>query len=186
MKSFGQICLRTIEKYMCATVRAPVRKKPKKDGSRRNATLKYTLTYISQVIPGCKVMYLNTICLREWSVRSWTLKSDHNMSLSTVKELLQRPKRKDLFEEDRTFFRDFLSKLNKLPSHYCWKNTNRLYLKQIFQSYSDLFNAYKVKCNKNSKTPMSKNGSGNEHFYFPSKKGSVRHVLYAQKLKRAI
>lgn len=79
-------------------------------------------------------MYLNTLCLDEWSARSWVLKTEEGMSNSQDIEISSKPKRYDLFEDNRNFLKMFFTELNKLLSYYCRKNTDREYLEQIFQS----------------------------------------------------
>lgn len=86
------------------------------------------------------------LSLGEWSVRSWAMKVEEDISFSTELEVVSRPKRKDIFEKDRDFLKLFLTKLNKLPSHYFGKTTDRLYLEQIFQSRVDVYKIYEKRC----------------------------------------
>lgn len=46
------------------------------------------------------------------------------------------------------FLKSFLKSLAKLPSHYCRKNSTRLYLEPIFKSMGELYGIYKDTCNE--------------------------------------
>jgi hypothetical protein len=46
---------------------------------------------------------------------------------------------------------NFLDKLPKLPSHYCRKVTNKLYLEETFKTVSDVYNLYKKQCESSLK-----------------------------------
>lgn len=143
--------------FVVNTVRVCYTKRPSKkiETSRRSQTLSYSFVINNQSIPVCKKMYLNTLSIGEWSVRSWTMKYENGMANSNQSEISNREKREDIFENDRRFLNEFLQNLNKLPSHYCRKDTNRMYLEQSFQSWSDLYRAYKEQCQEKGQNPMS-------------------------------
>lgn len=141
--------------FVAATVKVCDRKRPDKDNSRRSITLKYHLILNNTHLPVCKLMYLNTLSLGEWSVRSWTLSANNGMVKSAEVEVSLRPKREDIFKEDRKFLEEFLTHLNKLPSHYCRKDTDQLYLEQYFQSWNDLFRVYEKHCKDENRKVLS-------------------------------
>lgn len=142
--------------YVANTIKVFDKKKPVNETSRRSVTLKYHLIVNNSLhVPVCKTMYLNTLCLGEWSARSWALKAEEGMSTSTAVEVSSRPKRHDAFEEDRIFLKSFLTELNKLPSHYCRKDTDRMYLEQSFQSWNDLFKVYVKRCEDENRKVLS-------------------------------
>lgn len=123
--------------------------------SRRKLTFKYTLKVNNENVPVCKSMYLGTLALGEWSVRSWAMENQNGMNESIDHKVSNREPRLNIFKEDGEFLGNFLKNLNKLPSHYCRKDTDRLYLEQVFQSVSDLYRAYCKFCAENGKTPLS-------------------------------
>ena len=141
--------------FVANTVRTGERKRPIETESRRSITLRYNLVVNNVPVPVCKRMYLNTLSLGEWSVRSWAMKAEEGISSSTDLEVALRPKRKDIFEGDRNFLKLFLTELNKLPSHYCRKTTDRLYLEQIFQSWVDVYKIYEKRCEEESHKVLS-------------------------------
>ncbi|XP_030752314.1 uncharacterized protein LOC115879560 [Sitophilus oryzae] len=141
--------------FVATTVQVCPRKRPEADNSRRSVTLKYHLILNDAHIPVCKLMYLNTLNLGEWSARSWALSANNGMIKSNEVDVSLRSKRKDIFKEDREFLEAFLGKLNKLPSHYCRKDTQQLYLEQTFQSWNDLFKVYQKQCADNNRNVLS-------------------------------
>lgn len=50
---------------------------------------------------------------------------------------------------------NWFSSLAKMPSHYCRKKTNRLYLEGPFMHKSEVFELYKSKCTEDSIIPLS-------------------------------
>lgn len=120
--------------FVATTVKVCSKKRPETENSRRSVTLRYHLVLKNTHLPVCKLMYLKTLSLGEWSVRSWALSANNGMVKSDEVEVSTRFKRKDIFKDDREFLEAFLTKLNKLPSHYCRKDTEQLYLEQTFQS----------------------------------------------------
>lgn len=139
--------------FVCNSVKSAVPKRPKKkdDVSRRSQTYHYELTGL----PICKKMYLSTLALGEWSVRNWVSGSENGMTESSENRVSKRKKRLDIHLESTQFLRQFLDNLNKLPSHYCRKDTGKLYLEQIFQSYAQLHRVYVGMCHEENKTPLS-------------------------------
>lgn len=148
------------KQYFSSSVKKAEVKRPKyqldDNASHRTITLQYNLTIRDVAVPVCKTMFLNTLCLGEWSVRDWVHRSNYGMNESTEYSVRNRPKRHDNFEENTSLLKTFLEQLNKLPLHYCRKDTSKLYLEQSFQSYQQLYNEYIRYCNENSSKPLSK------------------------------
>ncbi|KAG5861841.1 hypothetical protein JTB14_002408 [Gonioctena quinquepunctata] len=105
---------------------SPKRPRISNETSRRTGTLQYEVNVNNKAIRVCKKMYLNTLCLGEWSVRNWASESINGMSNSSKNKVSKRQKRKDIHEESRQFLREFLENLHKLPSHYCRKDTEKM------------------------------------------------------------
>lgn len=143
--------------YVGNTVRICEKKRTSKglENSRRSRTLNYFFTIGNKSMPVCKKFYLNTLNLGEWSARSWAIKSENGMNNSDATEMRMHEKRQDVFEKERKFLIDFLNNLNKLPSHYCRRDTERLYLEQTFQSWTDLYKVYKQQCEEKGQNLMS-------------------------------
>ena len=140
--------------FVCNTVTLKESKNKTPD-SRRKTTLKYTLKVNHQIIPVCKKMYLNTTGLGEWSVRNWVLKSTDGVVERQKSTVLSRRKRKNIHEESSEYLREFLRSFNKLPAHYCRKETSKECLEQNFQSMAQLHREYEKQCNINGKGCLS-------------------------------
>nr|CAH7729980.1 unnamed protein product [Callosobruchus chinensis] len=99
-------------------------------------------------------MFLKTLAVKEWSVRNWVEKSKYGIVPNVT--------RTDRRFSSRTTQNDkvistFLDKLPKIPSHYCRKDTKKMYLEQDFSSYSDLYKAYIEYSNEENTSPASRN-----------------------------
>lgn len=122
--------------------------------SRRSSSLFYRLNLGQETVPVCKNMFLKTLGLKEWSVKSWVEKSQYGV-LPNVTQSDQRFSPRTT-ENDKTIS-TFLEKLPKLPSHYCRKDTKKLYLEQDFCSYSDLYKAFIQYSKEENVNPASRN-----------------------------
>ena len=85
---------------------------------KRNNTLVFTLKGAGERKRVCKEMFLSTTGVKKWWV------------LNTV---TGEEKRKEVPEQKQTsdgltFIKDYLERLPKMPSHYCRKDTQKLYL----------------------------------------------------------
>lgn len=108
----------------------------------RNSTITLFLKIENEVLPVCKKMFLQTLDLKEWSVRNWISNScngsgiiispDHQKNISKVG---RKPNKNKGMTQ-------FFDNLPKLPSHYCRSNTNKLYLESFFESKVSVFKAY--------------------------------------------
>lgn len=142
--------------------------------SRRLTTLKYHLNVNSAYVPVCKLSFLNTLGIKEGIVRSWVQIEDVEMHSSAEFIKLEKP----AVLRDRTDTKSvvmFLDQLNKLPSHYCRKQTSKLYLEQNFTSYKEVYDAYKEFCSveslslKSRTTMMNQFRQKNLALYIPKK-----------------
>ncbi|XP_036322550.1 uncharacterized protein LOC118736606 [Rhagoletis pomonella] len=107
-----------------------------KNESRRSNTLTYHLRLNNDRLRVCKNMFLNTLSLKEWTVRSWTILPAGKRPFPVTKDPNLSLK--------RTFVKQFLDSLPKLPSHYCRASSNKLYLEPVFNTQSQLYNTYKI------------------------------------------
>lgn len=80
-------------------------------------------------------MFLATFGLEEWQVRNWVEQSNHGMTevnrrQDTKEDTVRRP--------SKVLMVFFLENLNKMPSHYCRRDSDNLYLEQSFANVTDL------------------------------------------------
>ncbi|XP_046981060.1 uncharacterized protein LOC124547424 [Schistocerca americana] len=131
----------------------PTKRPGKNTGeSRRKGPLIYHLINEMGKHKVCNKIFLNSLGIKEWTVRYRMGNSTHGMSPDTESS---RPRIKQTKKEDeRTFMKEFLESLPKLPSHYCRKSSSKLYLKPVLQS-KKLCRLYMEKCHAEKVSPLS-------------------------------
>ncbi|CAG9772313.1 unnamed protein product [Ceutorhynchus assimilis] len=144
--------------FVCHTVtkESPKQRKTENNESRRSGTLRYTLKAGKENISVCKKMVLSTLGLREWQVNNWV---DH--SKYGINEGKKNQKKSEgilgSFRVPNEFMNTFIDNLNKLPSHYCRKDTNKMYLEQSFTTITELYNVYVNAAKESNHKAMSQN-----------------------------
>lgn len=128
--------------------------------SRRSASLFYHLKPQNNLerVRVCKAMFLNSLCVGEWMIRNWVLQNKkhrqddknvnndaHEQDDEDVETENTAPTRKEkCSSNERKLVTDFFNNLPKLESHYCRKDTNKLYLEPQWQSKAQLFREYQL------------------------------------------
>lgn len=102
--------------------------------SHRKYTIEYNLKFTDgRVYPVCKNNFLSTIGLKEWSVLNWGTPSTKSARLlQTEVKLINKPARKTTVRGGQVLLEQFLDDLPKLPSHYCRKSSQNIYLEPMF------------------------------------------------------
>lgn len=102
----------------------------------------------------CKKMFLGTLGLKEDMVHDWLANTEHGLKIRSAEEVQSLKTRSDrtLKIEKRNYLRQWFEILPKISSHYCRKDTNKLYLEQLFQSKVDLYRVYQDYCKSNGKS----------------------------------
>lgn len=124
--------------------------------SRRKTSLKFYLPNQGGKTRVCKLMFLRTIGMSDWFVLQ-ALKETQNYD-DIVKKTPSEDEdsidgRKHLRKTIKVVgtkmegLHQFLDSLPKMESHYCRKNTNRLYfLEPLFQTKTEVYKLYKKHC----------------------------------------
>ncbi|VEN40009.1 unnamed protein product [Callosobruchus maculatus] len=116
---------------------------------KKTVTLNYHLKKDNKRLSVCKLMFLNTLGIGEWSAREWALKGQHKSSLNVKKcKVPLKPKGNEHLES-------FLNELPKIPSHYCRAQSSKLYLEPIFKSQKEVFDVYVENCAESKIKPLS-------------------------------
>lgn len=129
--------------------------------SRRSFTYEYFLRVNSEFKQVCKKMFLSTLGLKEWMVSQWCSENTHGMHSPRVvlnaKRKLERPKPESvqIVERQKLFLKTFLENLPKMPSHYCRKDSKKLYLETDFGSKANIHRIYTKHCEDNSEEALS-------------------------------
>lgn len=116
------------------------------ENSRRTGTFNYFLRKIdNSKLKVCKKMFLGTMGLKEDMVQDWIKKTEHGINVTS------KPPREDtkISVEKRKKLREFFDSLSKMPSHYCRRDSTKLYLEQFFQTKQALYREYKNYCDEN-------------------------------------
>ncbi|CAG9763604.1 unnamed protein product [Ceutorhynchus assimilis] len=121
--------------------------------SRRNESMFYSLNIGDRNVQVCKKMFLGTLGLKEWMVSNWV----NNSTYGTEKTTSKRNSARLVNEESVEFLKSFLDNLPKLPSHYCRKETKKLYLQETFGSFSELHKLYQQHCDSSNQKGLSRN-----------------------------
>ncbi|GFO49133.1 hypothetical protein PoB_007563800 [Plakobranchus ocellatus] len=93
-------------------------------------------------------MFLNAAGLKKW----WVLNT-------VIEDVPSNPKETQSghqVSDDMNFVKEFLERLPKMLSHYCQKDTHKLYLEPVFQSYSDIYREYLKIYDEEGKQKMSR------------------------------
>ncbi|XP_047116761.1 uncharacterized protein LOC124797698 [Schistocerca piceifrons] len=119
--------------------------------SHHSNTLYYNFVIGGQRKTVCKTMFLNTLCLGEWSVGTWVF-SASGITLAEGPQMQERPTK---VSGGRQTASDFFAELPKLESHYCHHSSTKLYLEPNWQSTSELHRKYIEFCKKRGQIPSA-------------------------------
>ncbi|XP_041942158.1 uncharacterized protein LOC121705312 isoform X3 [Alosa sapidissima] len=115
--------------------------------SRRSASLFCFLCVDGKRIRVCQRMFLSTLGIRQWTFLKWVGRRGDSP---------KKTERVRVTTEEHNFVNTFLSKLPKVPSHYCRSSSSKLYLEPYFKSISHLHSLYQQACSDNSIRALSR------------------------------
>lgn len=119
------------------------------ENSRRSGTFNYFLRKADNTkFQVCKKMFLGTMGLKEDMVQDWVKKTNQNHGINAP--LTARKESQNRNNQKRNELIKFFDSLPKMPSHYCRKESSKLYLEQFFQTKQELYKLYKKYCEDNS------------------------------------
>lgn len=131
--------------------------------SRRTYSYKFYLKLNGARVRVCRTMFLNTLGLGRWTVSSWiqnltnmptTEEASGSDSDEQVDEDSCQPKKskrsrllsdKNLIDHNK-HLEGFLKDLPKMESHYCRRDTGKLYFETIWNSIMELIKYYEQVC----------------------------------------
>lgn len=142
--------------YVVNLVSLAERKSISSESSRRTQSIAYFLNKNSNRLQVCRRMFLSTLGLKEKMVRNWIRKSEkHGTQLSPQgrKSLRIQKKRCSIRGQRNNIRRDFLENwltgLPKVESHYCRRDSRKLYFENVFSSYKHIYEFYLSECETN-------------------------------------
>lgn len=124
--------------------------------SRRADTISYFLNIKNEKLQVCKKMFLQTLCLNEWSVRNWITKSSAGTGIHISPEIKRKKNEVGRLSGGKEEMMNFFNKLPTLPSHYCRSSSNKVYLESLFESKTALYNAYESELAQTKKKVICK------------------------------
>ncbi|XP_067635557.1 uncharacterized protein [Eurosta solidaginis] len=123
------------QKYVCSLVHVQNTKATKRSKLKKSNSFAYFLKDGTERRRVCKNMFLSTLGLKAWTVRSWL--TNTQVSCSSKK------KRNSTKNSKKKLVKNFLASLPKLPSHYCRSTSSKLYLEPVIETKSQLYSLYK-------------------------------------------
>ena len=100
-------------------------------------------------------MFLSTTGLVKYSVHNWVSHADTNRDKDKDGQHKQESSHYNRAQNEKRCMREqFLDLFPKLPSHYCRKKTQKLYLEQTIQSMIDLYRLYVTICTEEDQYPL--------------------------------
>lgn len=103
----------------------------------------------------CRTFFLNTLCIGEDTFKRWTkhdietsskssetIMDNHNSILMCESATKKTSPRTNKKIQDTELVVTWLNMLPKVPSHYCRKSTNRIYVESTFLSVSEMYKEF--------------------------------------------
>ncbi|XP_045484411.1 uncharacterized protein LOC123689220 [Pieris rapae] len=112
--------------------------------SRRSGSKIYHLKAANSKVRVCQTMFLGTLGIKEWTCRYWLGEKGSRGSSQEVSA--QADGQNDQITKKLSVL-SFLQEIPKLPSHYCRKSSQKLYLEPIIQSKAHLYRLYVKRAN---------------------------------------
>lgn len=95
-------------------------------------------------------MFFNILDLKEWMVSNWVKHSEHVLPDNEGEEVKNNRKNRNLRLKgsavQKTHLKEWLNKLPKMESHYCRKDSKRLYLEGPFNNMKEILCLYEKQC----------------------------------------
>lgn len=170
-QNFWDLSWKEKQVFVCSHVEVRKPKEKKEGNSRRNYSFHYFLNLSGEQVEVCKQFFCTTLCLKEWTVHTWAKKkclphdegTDDEFNNATVpmnegrdsdEEDLDEPEER--VTEKKCFLLQWFDMLQKLPSHYCRKDTKKLYLEERWKNKTDLYETYKAFAAEQNKSAVSR------------------------------
>lgn len=135
-----------------------LRRKEDKATFRRNQSLFYYLDpkNMKGKVRVCKKMFLQTLAIGEWAVLNWVGNCKDQCLDDEYKVMHEEhdpinTRKTDSDKSKKILVRSFFESLPKLESHYCRRDSSKLYLEPKWQSKAELYRLYESFCNSQDK-----------------------------------
>ncbi|KAJ0174387.1 hypothetical protein K1T71_010533 [Dendrolimus kikuchii] len=124
--------------------------------SRRKFTLNYSFKVNSQAINVCQPFFLRTLDISDKMVRTALKKARRGVGNIPSPDKRGHHTPSNKFDENNMkFAHDHIDSFPKVPSHWCRKDTKKIYLETILNK-EKMYELYKQHCLENQKKPIGK------------------------------
>lgn len=123
------------------------------ENSKKQKTFVYKLPYNHESLQVCRSMFLSTLSINRGILRRW-LVNDKPVSSPHVKQ----NERHTVHSKNagcRRYLGEYFENLDKMESHYCRKDSSKVYIATTFKTKADIYKDYKSKCLDNQVRPVS-------------------------------
>ncbi|XP_072378606.1 uncharacterized protein [Diabrotica undecimpunctata] len=110
-----------------------------KEITKRANTFIYHLKVNNEKVKVCRTMFLNTLDLGRWTVKSW--KKDFTMQPPSILRRHNQPSKSVVSQPKQSLFQ-FLDSLPVMEAHYCRATSQKLYLLPEWKSKESLYQFY--------------------------------------------
>lgn len=145
--------------YIVYLVKNGKKRETKKPGeqSRRNFTYEYKIKLPNgKSVHVCKIMFLSTFGLKEWSVMNWVSGAQDHGIVPSNKFINSSRTRKTAPDKAKEILAAFLDKIPKLPSHYCRQSTTKVYIEPTgAHNMSDVYREHQKLCQNHVEGPVT-------------------------------
>lgn len=115
------------------------------ENSKKQNSFKFTLTYNQEPLQVCRFMFLSTLSVNVDMVKGWLKVKEPKISSFDAKR-----------SENTVHLKEYFEQLDKMESHYCRKDTNKIYIGATFKTKADIYKDYCNYCSeKNFQTVSS-------------------------------
>ena len=128
------------KQFACSLVDSVQRSRPKEDSRR---SLQYYLKMGDDRWKVCKSMFCGTLGIPQRTVLHWMDDANHGMPTSPLYSPPHKRRPTEPSTKRKMLAKEYLNKINKVPSHYCRKSTTKTYVYPgDFFSFANLHHTY--------------------------------------------
>lgn len=124
----------------------PIKRKRVEDSRKQHSYL-FKLPQKNESLQVCRSMFLSTLSIKRDMVKGWLNANDKlgdNVSPAPTKRSTFGSKRTD----HKIHLEEYFQKLDKMESHYCRKETNKIYIAATFNTKADIYRDYLTYCSE--------------------------------------
>lgn len=118
--------------------------------SRKHNTFIFKLPLKHKCLKVCRRMFLSTLSLKSDMIKGWVMPKDKSKYFINIEKKLVRA-----ISAGKQFLKAYFTKLDKMESHYCRKDSKKIYIAAAFKTKADIYKDYVNKCSDEGIDPVS-------------------------------